>query len=169
MARPGRNINTSRMTCETPGDGSSDFTFKPSRLYRGGMVTSCNPCPTNVLIHTYTAQEPPPSVVEPSTKHNVPLQRQETQKHTSLTKHNRSTPAPSASSKSKLRRSGMRASFPGRDICMPVHSGYKTLVFPLGMKKQFSKAASGRVISSQQRLTPFELYPTVSQKRGWVS
>jgi hypothetical protein len=67
----------------------------------------------------------------------------------------------------------MRASFPGRDICMPVHSGYKNLVFRqvprLGMKKQSSKTASGRVISSQQRLTPFELYPTVSQERGWVS
>jgi hypothetical protein len=43
MARPERNIKTSRMTWETPRDGSSDFTFQPSRLYRGTMVTSCNP------------------------------------------------------------------------------------------------------------------------------
>jgi hypothetical protein len=49
---------------------------------------------------------------------------------------------------------------------MPVHSGYKTLVFFLGMKEQISKTASSRVVGSQQRLTPFELYPTVSQKRG---
>jgi hypothetical protein len=52
MARPGRNIKTSCTTWETPRDGSSDFIFEPSRLYRGAIVTSCNPCSTNVLIST---------------------------------------------------------------------------------------------------------------------